>query len=328
MPPMTTEKPKRAPSSYMLFSNEIRAELLEENKKANGGKCKIDEVAKAISERWAKLDEKEKAKYEEKAKQGKEDQAAAMKAYKDSQDPLGALKEKWADLIPKKPMGAYWIFAQDEASRAKAEKALTDAGEEAAHKKVTAKLGELWKQLADAEKAPWNEKAKKAVTEYEEKKRIWEARPEFIEYQKVENEQKEAAKAEKAKEKEAAKEEKAAAKQAMKDEKKKEQEAGKKAESPKKRKASDEESPPSAKKAKVEKPGKAAKAAKAAKPQEPVVDAHVLQKAQKLGLEADLKNLMSRSDVVAKGFSQDKMLAVLEQSGGLVNKAKHALFGA
>jgi len=201
--------------------------LIEENRKANSGKCKVAEVAKAISERWAKMGADEKAKYEEQAKEGKEGKAAEMKAYKDAKDPLGALKEKYADLIPKKPMGAYWIFAQDEAEKSKAEKALKDAGEEPSTKKTATKLGELWKGISEKEKAPWNEKAKKAVLEYEKKRKIWEARPEYVEFQKVENEQKEAAKEEKAKEKAADKEAKIAAKEAEKEEKTREKAAAK-----------------------------------------------------------------------------------------------------
>merc|ERR1712139_727729 len=102
----------------------------------------------------------------------------------------------------------------------KAEKALKDAGEKASYKKVTAKLGELWKAMSEKEKAPWQEKAKKAVTEYEEKKKVWEATPEFAEFSKVEKEQKDKANEEKA-------QEKAAAKEAAKEEKEKEKEAKK-----------------------------------------------------------------------------------------------------
>merc|ERR1712224_1163945 len=146
IPAMTADsKPKRAATSYMLFSNSVREELTEANKKANGGKCKVAEVAKAISERWAKLGAAEKAKFEEEAKQAKEKHDVEMQAYKEANDPLAVLKEKYANIMPKKPMGAYWIFAQEESSRSKAEKALKDAGEEASHKRITGKLGELWK---------------------------------------------------------------------------------------------------------------------------------------------------------------------------------------
>merc|ERR1711904_766684 len=160
-----------------------------------GGKVKVAEVAKAVADRWAKLGEKEKAKFEEQAKEGKDKQAAEMQAYKEANDPLSVMKEKYADRIPKKPTSAFWLFAQDPSERTKAEKALKDAGEEANHKKITTKIGEMWKALSESEKAPWNEKLKKASAEYEEKKKVWEATPEGAEFQRVEKEQKDAVKA-------------------------------------------------------------------------------------------------------------------------------------
>merc|ERR1711972_1089622 len=111
--PAQDAKPKRAASAYFLFGNSIRPELIEESKKNNGGKAKAAEVAKTIGERWAKLPAEEKTKFEEQAKEAKEKHAADMHAYKEANDPLAALKEKYANLIPKKPAGAYWIFAQD-----------------------------------------------------------------------------------------------------------------------------------------------------------------------------------------------------------------------
>lgn len=243
-----------------------------------------------------------------------------MQAYKEANDPLAAMKEKYAHLIPKKAHSAYWIWASEESQRSQAEKALKDAGEDAAPKKITVKLGELWKAMSETDKAPWSEKAKQAATEYEEKKKVWEATPEFVELSKVEKEQKDKEKEEKAAAKEAEKEEKAKEKAAAKEATK---EVSPKKETPKKRKATDGEGPsPEAKKAKVP------KARKAAKPEAPVIDADVLKKAEGLGLQVALQNLMARADVMAKEIPHAKMLAALQQSEGLVNKAKYTLLGA
>jgi len=311
-------KPKRAASAYFLYASSVRDGLMDESRKANCGKAKVAEVSKKIGELWSKLGESEKAEWDEKAKEGKEKQAAEMKAYKDAnQDPLSALKEKYADLIPKRPpASAFWIYNQDPSERSKAEKALTDAGEEASYKKISTKVGEIWKDLSESAKEPWNEKLKKLTAEYEEKRKIWEATPEFVEFSKVEKEQKDAAKEQKAKEKaeqkEAAKEEKKAAKTSPKKEGKRE--------------ATDEDSgssPPS-KKAKVEKP---AKAGKNSKPVPLEIEPDVLKKAQDMNLEQTLRNLMGRPEIMAKEFSQMTLLNELEKSDGLVNKAKRALLG-
>eukprot|EP00746_Dinoflagellata_sp_MGD_P125507 gnl/MRDRNA2_/MRDRNA2_60267_c0_seq3.p1 gnl/MRDRNA2_/MRDRNA2_60267_c0~~gnl/MRDRNA2_/MRDRNA2_60267_c0_seq3.p1 ORF type:complete len:326 (+),score=138.51 gnl/MRDRNA2_/MRDRNA2_60267_c0_seq3:90-1067(+) len=323
MPPMAVDsgagaaKPKKAASAYFLYASSIRAGLIEESRKANCGKAKLPDVAKKISELWSQLADSEKAQWDEKAKEGKEKQAAEMKAYKDASDPLSALKEKYAELIPKKPpSSAFWIYNLDPSERSKAEKVLKDAGEEASYKIINKKIAEIWKALSESEKEPWNEKLKKLTTEYEEKRKIWEATPEFVEFSKLEKEQKDAAKEQKAKEKaeqkEAAKEERKAAKTSPKKEGKRE--------------ASDEDSGPSPppKKAKVEKPPKVGKKSKPA-PLE--IEPDVLKKAQSVNLENNLRNLMGRPEIAAKDFSQTKLLDVLEKSDGLVNKAKHVLLG-
>jgi hypothetical protein len=54
----------------------------------------------------------------------------------------------------------------------------------------------------------------------------------------------------------------------------------------------------------------------------------VLKKAEGLGLEAALKNLLTRPDIMAKEFPHTKLLDALEKTDGLVNKAKYALLGA
>jgi len=170
---------------------------------------------------------------------------------------------------------------------------------------MAAELGKMWKALPEKEKALWNEKVKKAVADYEEKRKIWEATPEFAELQRVEKEQKEKAKEEN------------------------EEDTPKK--EGKRKAPKDEDSSPPAKKTKVQKPAKAdkpAKVAKGAKPQAPIIEPDVLKKAQSLNLEADLKNLMVRPEIAAKDFPQAKMLDELQKADGLVNKAKYALLGA
>merc|ERR1719161_3097393 len=157
MPPMAVDsgagvaKPKKAASSYFLYASSVREGLIEESRKANCGKAKMPEVGKKISEMWNQLGEKEKAEWNAKAMEGKEKQAAEMKAYKEVNDPLSVLKEKYADLIPQKPLSAYFMYSLDPSIRSKAEKVLKDAGEEGSHKQVTAKIGEMWKALSDSD---------------------------------------------------------------------------------------------------------------------------------------------------------------------------------
>merc|ERR1711920_941185 len=90
------------------------------------------------------------------------------------------------------------------------------------------------------------------------------------------------------------------------------------------------EDEPPAKKARTEASpkatGKAKGKAKAKEgKQEDVIDAKVLKMAQDKNLESQLMNLAKREDIKAAGHTAEKVLGALQQSGGLVNKAKQIL---
>lgn len=180
------ERPKKAKSAYMLFTDDIRGVVMTEMK-AKSGKVDLGTVAKLIGERWGSLAEDEKSKYQARAAEGKDKAEGEMKAYKEKKDPVGALKEKYADLIPKKPSSAYWLFQLDSSSRLKATEAL---GQNAPHKEITAKLGEMWKGMTADAKAPFEKLLQGALKEYEEKLKKWQVSPEFMEIAKLEAEQK------------------------------------------------------------------------------------------------------------------------------------------
>merc|ERR1712217_442275 len=58
------------------------------------------------------------------------------------------------------------------------------------------------------------------------------------------------------------------------------------------------------------------------------IDAAVLKEASGLGLDAGLRSLLSRNDVVAKDLPQDKVLRALRACGGQVTKARNTLLSA
>lgn len=60
--------PKRLPSSFLLFSNEIRPTLLDAKE---GAKNDITKISKIIGEKWNSLTPEEKAKYEKRAEEYK-----------------------------------------------------------------------------------------------------------------------------------------------------------------------------------------------------------------------------------------------------------------
>jgi len=302
------EKPKKALSAYMLFTNDIREQVTTEYKQKHG-KANIGEIAKLMSARWASVGDAEKQKYEKLAAESKEKHEAAMQVYKEATDPLGCLKKKFEHLIPKKPLTAYFMFSLDEAQKQKAIEALKkESGEsEIPHKRVTGKLAEMWKAFSAAEKAVYEQRHEKEMKEFESKMKAFEQTPEFAELDKLEKEQKERRQVEKKEQKEAEKVEKKAQKEAEKAEQKSQKRSLDGAGSATKRARSSKQSP--------------------TKSPEPELGQEVLDEARKLNLESALKNLAGRSEVIANGASPSKLLETLKGTGGLVNKAKNVLLG-
>ncbi|XP_009137390.1 high mobility group B protein 6 [Brassica rapa] len=186
-------KPKHPISAFLVYANERRAALREENKN-------VVEVAKMTGEEWKKLSDKEKAPYEEVAKKNKETYLQAMEEYKRTkeeeamsqkkeeeellklhkQEALQLLKkkEKTDNLIkkeketkkkknenvdpnkPKKPASSFILFSKD------ARKALTEERPGTSNSTVTALISVKWKELGEEEKQSYNNKAAKLMEAY------------------------------------------------------------------------------------------------------------------------------------------------------------------
>uniref|UniRef100_A0A1J3I9J5 High mobility group B protein 6 n=2 Tax=Noccaea caerulescens TaxID=107243 RepID=A0A1J3I9J5_NOCCA len=186
-------KPKHPISAFLVYANDRRAALREENKS-------VVEIAKMTGEEWKSLSDKQKAPYEEVAKKNKETYLQAMEVYKRTkeeeamsqkkeedellklhkQEALQLLKkkEKTDNLIkktketkkkknenvdpnkPKKPASSYFLFSKD------ARKALTEERPGTSSSTVTALISVKWKELGEEEKQVYNEKAAKLMEAY------------------------------------------------------------------------------------------------------------------------------------------------------------------
>ncbi|KFK28936.1 hypothetical protein AALP_AA7G067900 [Arabis alpina] len=186
-------KPKHPVSAFLVYANERRAALREENKK-------VVEVAKMTGEEWKNLSDKQKAPYEEVAKKNKEIYLQAMEEYKRTkeeedmsqkkeeeellklrkQEALQLLKkkEKTDNLIkkkketkkkknenvdpnkPKKPASSFFLFSKD------ARKNLAEERPGIHNSTVTTLISVKWKELGEEEKQIYNEKAAKLMEAY------------------------------------------------------------------------------------------------------------------------------------------------------------------
>jgi len=325
------QKPKRAQSAYFLFTNAMREEVTKGLKeKSEEGKFKFGDVAKEISSRWSSLPESEKKVYEDKAAADKQRFEEEFRVYQEASDMAGALRKKYAHLMPKRAATAAARFLQDAAVREKAAKELKpDAGA----KEVDAKVREMWKAAGEEERKPYEEQAAKEKAEFFKQQTAWQATPEFAEIEKAEKEQEEREKAaggaeEKAKEESEPKKrgKKAGASKSPAKEtptkgggEAKKDTAGKTSATKAKpaKRAQDKENAP---------PPEAKRAKKSIAPGM-MLEATAVAEAAKLGMESALRNLAARPDVAASSKSSADLLAALKASGGLVNPAKRALLG-
>jgi len=285
-----TGEPKRPASAYFLYVNATRDKV-----SAELGSKKFGDVTKVQAERWKSLSADEKSKYEAEAAQLKVQYEKDVAAFEEAG---GVMGQKRAE--------------KKEAKAAKEDKkAKKEANKDAPKRPAGGAFGvwlnkhraEIFKTLPAGSKctavAPVASSRWKAMSEAEKE-------PYEKEYKDL--------KAKYDLEVKAWKDAKGDA-----DEAGASPEKGNPKASPKKRKA-DGPSPAPANKSKGR--GKGAKM----ESQEGAVAPEILEKASSLKLESALKNLASRKEM--QHIGADKMLDALQNSGGLVNKAKAALLGA
>ncbi|XP_031501589.1 high mobility group B protein 6-like [Nymphaea colorata] len=193
-------KPKKPLSSFFLYCNERRPSLVTQNNN-------VLEISKIVGEEWKNMTEEDRAPYEEAAKKEKEQYSREMELYKQKkaeeeenirrqeeentkvqkQEALQLLKkkEKTEKIIkkvkathkkkkenrdtnkPKKPPTSFLLFSKE------ARKTLMEGNPGVSNSTLHALISVRWKELNEADKKIWNEKAaeemeayKKAMEEY------------------------------------------------------------------------------------------------------------------------------------------------------------------
>lgn len=177
------DKPKRAATAWQLFSAQHRSQV-QEGLKAKGvsGKAIFAETAKGIKSLWDSASPEEKKKWEDQAAKCKEEVSVAMEAYKAQTDPVGTLKAKYADLIPKRPpLAAHQLFAADVEIRQKAETELKEQQLPCANSDITKKVAQVWEATEPSIKELWKTKHQKAMDEYKVKMEQWQKTPQYQE---------------------------------------------------------------------------------------------------------------------------------------------------
>ncbi|XP_077249601.1 high mobility group B protein 13-like [Tasmannia lanceolata] len=188
-------KPKKALSAFFLFTNERRAAILAENKN-------VLEAAKITGEEWKNMSEEKRAPYEEIAKKQKEEYLREMDVYKQKKDEEAATlqrneeeikkvqkqealqllkkKEKTENIIkktkekkkkqkedkkvdankPRKPASSFIFFSKE------TRKELLQERPGISNSTLRALVSVKWKELSEAEKQIWSDKAAEAMVAY------------------------------------------------------------------------------------------------------------------------------------------------------------------
>jgi len=171
---------------------------------------KLTEISKMIAAEWKVMDNPAKKPYEVEAKELKEKYETEMKKYKETPqfrehqkklknwkapDGNGKGKGKKTDgkrtkklkdvNAQKKPQSAYFLFAGDRRPK------LRDSHPDKKITEVAKLLGAEWKEISEADKKPWEERAKKLKEQYEKDWEAYKQTDHYREFQKKVKQEKE-----------------------------------------------------------------------------------------------------------------------------------------
>jgi len=139
--------PKRPLSAYFLFAGQNRVAV----KTANPA-FKSTQIVQELGSMWRGLKPADKAVYEAQAKTAKDEYVAKYGS------PNKAPKEKAG---PKKPLSSYMIFSSE------TRPSVVAANPEIKFGDVAKKLGEKWRGMGDAQKAPYKQKEEQLKADFE-----------------------------------------------------------------------------------------------------------------------------------------------------------------
>ena len=177
-----SDKPKRGPTGYLVFSKEMRADVRAEleSELAEDEKLKPQQVVTALAARWKLLSDEEKEEWNSKAKAAStsddevpadekelekpvEKKATAKEPVEKKaagKKPVEKKTEKDKGESSKKRQSGYLLFGKEMRKDIKeALEAELEEGEKLKPQAVVTEIAAQWKALSDEEKEEWNAKA-------------------------------------------------------------------------------------------------------------------------------------------------------------------------
>lgn len=181
--------PKRALSSYMMWSQSAREQLAKEVGNDVEGREKSVAIMKLAGVKWGEMSDGDKEKWDAKSAKAKKKYTKAMDAYKETDEyaefqkmkakhnnksALKAVKEP--EDKPKRPASGYMRFMQKERPKIVSDgfEGISAIGKEA---------GRRWGLLTDAKKDKFSQAYRDEMEDYNKEIEEWKATDEYAEYQ-------------------------------------------------------------------------------------------------------------------------------------------------
>jgi hypothetical protein len=152
------DAPKAAKNAFIFFCAEKRSEVKQED-----SEMKPTDITKKLGEMWRDMDDDDKEEFQEKAKEDKGRFENEMEGYEPKDGFKCPKKSPKKSSSPKRARSAYIFFCQDK--RAEATEEIVAEGKKKTE--VLKRLGEMWRELDEDDKVPFEKLAKKDKKRYE-----------------------------------------------------------------------------------------------------------------------------------------------------------------
>eukprot|EP00043_Microstomoeca_roanoka_P000816 m.29258 g.29258 ORF g.29258 m.29258 type:complete len:222 (-) comp10517_c0_seq1:588-1253(-) len=154
-------RPRGALTPYMCFSKQVRPAVMQQHPNAA-----VTEIAKLIGAKWRMLSQDEKQPFIDMAKADRARYKAAMQNYVPTPGyEEGGRRRKKAKKdpnAPKKPKSAYFLYAETRRD------ILRGQHPDARISEIAKITGEEWRNLSDAQKQPFYQRAEALKNKYEQ----------------------------------------------------------------------------------------------------------------------------------------------------------------
>ena len=165
------EAPKKALTAYIFFSKEMRPRI----KATMDPETKTTEIVRIIAEKWSAMTDEEKAPYRKLAEDDKVRYNQEISNY-DGPLHIPVTRKRGHQIrapgAPKRAMSAFLYFSnskRQEMQRDNPDMKITA---------ISAKLGEIWREMTDEEKEPYVKKSKEDRDRYHKEQEVFKTKNE------------------------------------------------------------------------------------------------------------------------------------------------------